>query len=448
MMAPGMNENDFNCRKQFLIDNPRICVWGLGHIGLSTLHAFDAKGLATVGCDTSDRRVKWVASSQKFISGPYLTSSRNEALSSECNVHFIAVPTEQNGEPSTKALFDVCRWIGEWVAEGRKPGGENEPILLIIESTITPGTTSNGLIPIFETLKIDIGCEILIALSPRRDWFLTEGYTLAELDRIYCGVDEESTRAAGQVLSLICQNLHAASNHHVGEMVKVVENSFRHVEITLGNQLSLAYPDVDISEVLKLAGTKWNMGLFHPSFGTGGYCIPVSSKYVLEGTSLGNELSILSSTISTDEKLPKLVANSVKQEDKVLILGLAYKGDIKVATLSPTISISKSLFERGVAHSVYDPLYTKTEIDGILGHNSGITELSPCILSATVILVVSDHDIFKSQEFISLLTESRKMGLTIIDNTGFMSDISWPKEIRYFQAGSKSWLERSETSYG
>ena len=98
----------------------------------------------------------------------------------------------------------------------------------------------------------------------------------------------------------MCKTLHKASTHKVAEMVKSFENCYRHVDNALANQLSRAFPHENIRETLKLGGTKWNIGTFYPGFGSGGYCIPLSSKYVISGAKKKNELSILKETIKTD----------------------------------------------------------------------------------------------------------------------------------------------------
>ena len=126
-------------------------------------------------------------------------------------------------------------------------------------------------------------------------------------------------------------------------MVKSFENAYRHVDIALANQLSLAYPNDNIREVLKLVGTKWNIGTFYPGFGSGGYCIPLSSQYVLQGSNFANRLSILKNTIKIDKKINIMIAKSLIKYKikKVAVLGLSYKANLKVSTLSPVIDFCK-----------------------------------------------------------------------------------------------------------
>jgi nucleotide sugar dehydrogenase len=191
------------------------------------------------------------------------------------------------------------------------------------------------------------------------------------------------------VLSIVCDRLVPAPDHRHAEIVKNIENAFRHVEITLANQLSLAYPSLNMTEVLRLVGTKWNVGLFHPSFGCGGYCIPLSSKYVLEGAEDPKQLTILTDTVHTDESLPVLIADRIVDSafQSVGILGLSYKGDLKVHILSPTLRILKRLMERHVKVKVNDPYYTSDEIHKITGAESfqfpsGLSEFDRIVIVA------------------------------------------------------------------
>ena len=148
-------------------------------------------------------------------------------------------------------------------------------------------------------------------MLPVRDWFVEGTKSLRELDRVFGSTDKKSSKITKSILSIVCKKLHEASSHKVSEMVKSIENAYRHMEITLANQLSLAFPNDNMREVLKLVGTKWNIGTYYPGFGTGGYCIPLSSKYVLENVKNPKKLTLLRETIKTDNKINLLIARSI-----------------------------------------------------------------------------------------------------------------------------------------
>ena len=155
-------------------------------------------------------------------------------------------------------------------------------------------------------------------------------------------------------------------------MVKSFENAYRHVDIALANQLSEAYPDENIREALELVGTKWNIGTFYPGFGSGGYCIPLSSKYVMLGSKNKNKLGILKETIKTDTNINIKIARSIERQKfkKIGILGLSYKEDLKVNILSPVIPLINYLKNKGLNCKIYDPFYSSKETKIVAGINS------------------------------------------------------------------------------
>ncbi|MEU6312348.1 UDP binding domain-containing protein [Streptomyces sp. NPDC047014] len=442
--APAVPAPHPDYRADLVAGRTTACVWGLGHIGWSTVEALRAEGVAVVGYDIDPARAEQRRAVASGPAGPAarVTSDQALALAENVAVHFVAVPTEREAEPFSGALVEVFSAIVADTA-ARRP---DRPPLVIVESTLTPGTVEELLLPIIASAGLAPDTDLLLALAPRRDWFLAEGYGLRDLDRIYCGVAARSADAARDVLGLMCDTLHRAPSHIEGELVKCVENAYRHVEITLANQLSLAYSHVDMVEVLRLAGTKWNIGTFHPSFGTGGYCIPLSSRYLLRGAADASRLSLLSEAVDTDMRMRGLVAEAIAPRGPVLVLGLAYKGGIKVATLSPTVRITEELRRLGTEFSVHDPMYSAEEIEALLGPGTAATDLARAFREASTVLVVPDHPEFRGEPYLSLLDEPREQPLLVLDNHGVWDDDrEWPAHVAYRRAGGISWLDASAT---
>jgi nucleotide sugar dehydrogenase len=244
-----------------------------------------------------------------------------------------------------------------------------------------------------------------------------------------------------EVLSIVCDNLIRAPDHKHAEMVKSIENAYRHVEITLANQLSLAYPRIDMSEVLRLVGTKWNIGTYHPSFGTGGYCIPLASQYVLAGADKPEHLTILEKAIETDSRLPLIVAESIVGRGlrKVGILGLAYKGDLKVHVLSPTIRIVKLLKEKGIYVKVNDPYYTSDEIRDILSVEP--FEFPNGLKEFDAIIIVAGHKRYRAVPDITILNSLIDCKLVLDNVEETWKDLNLREHgIEYHIAGDAGWL--------
>ena len=405
----------------------KIAVWGTGYIGLSTMVYFSKKKIKCVGYDVDSSKIKKINSGvlpladlskwfgfdiKELVKQNYLkaTSNYKDLVTEDFIVHFIAIPTERNGKPFYKPLINVLSKIANINQNSKNP-----PIV-IVESTLAPKVTDKKIIPFLKKKKLIVGKNILLSIAPRRDWFIDGGKNLENLDRVYGSTDKRSTKVTKDVLSIVCKKLHLASSYKVSEMVKSVENAYRHMDITLANQLSLAFPKDNIREVLKLVGTKWNIETFHPGIGTGGYCIPLSSRYILSQVKSRNKLSLLRETIKTDDGMSRVVANSIANKGfkKVGILGLSYKGDLKVSVLSKVIPLVKSLTKRRLKVRLFDPYFTKKEIKDAV--NVGTFKFPNELRKFDCLIVTVDHKQFKIPK--KVLKKYLKKCKIIIDHDG------------------------------
>ena len=442
-------------RRQLFEGKKKIAVWGTGYIGFSTMANFAAQSVSCVGIDISEPLVSainagktpmpnmeyWLGFDTKYLVQAGMISATvdwKKVLTPDFEVHMIAIPTEREDEPWDGALQDVMNKIAAYLRESK-----TRP-LVIIESTLTPNKTDELVIPIFEKQALHVGEDVLLGVAPRRDWFISPEKNLRTLPRIVGGTTPETTKLMIEVLSIVCEKLIPAPDHRHAEIVKSVENAFRHVDITLANQLSLAYPSLNMVEVLKLVGTKWNLNVYHPSFGSGGYCIPLSSKYVLEGAEKPEYLTILRETISTDTRLPSVIADRIADSGfkTVGILGLSYKGDLKVHVLSPTLRISKRLMEREVHVKINDPYYNADEIKKITGAETfsfpeGLSEFD-CIV------ITAGHRLYRAIPESQLKQYLVKCKLIIDNLEETWKNLSWPSTgPRYLIAGDSNWLDKN-----
>ena len=438
-------------RKLLMSGERRLAVWGTGYIGFSTLANFSAQSVLCTGTDISESIVStinsgnapvpnmeyWLGFNTKYLvqsNTLKATTDWKSLLTPEYPVHMIAIPTEKGAEPWDGALTDVITKIASNIRCSQPP-------LIIIESTLTPNKTDRLVLPIFEKNGLKVGKDVLVGAAPRRDWFISPEKNLRSLPRIVGGTTPETTQAMIDVLSIVCDRLIPAPDHRHAEVVKSIENAFRHVEITLANQLSLAYPSLNMTEVLKLVGTKWNVGTYHPSFGTGGYCIPLSSKYVLEGAERPEELTILKDTVASDTMLPRIIADHLRDKgfEKIGVLGLSYKGDLKVHVLSPTLRIVSRLKELNVNVGVNDPYFTSEEITRIAGAESfrfpeGLSEFD-CLV------IVAGHRLYKAIPESELKHRLSKCKMIIDNMEETWKNFDWSTSgIKYVVAGDKDWL--------
>ena len=426
----------------------KIGVWGTGYIGLSTMVYFSKKNIKCVGYDIDKKKVKKINSGiipladleswfgfdiKNLVKKGYLkaTSNSSDLVSGEFLAHFIAVPTEKNGKPFYKPLMNVLKNISKI-----KNSKVKFPPLIIVESTLAPKVSDKKILPFLKKKKLEIGKNILFSVAPRRDWFIEGVKNLENLDRVYGSTDNYSAKVTKDVLSIVCKKLHIATSYKVSEMVKSVENAYRHMDITLANQLSEAFPKDNMREVLKLVGTKWNLETFHPGIGTGGYCIPLSSRYVLSQVKDRGKLTLLRETIKTDDNMGSIISNSIvkKKLKKIGILGLSYKGDLKVSVLSKVIPLVKSLKKKKLSVKLFDPYFTSQEIKKATGVET--FKFPNNLTKFDCIIVTVNHKQFR----ISPQKLKRHIGNCkfIIDHEGAWKDYKLGNN--YHLTGDSGWL--------
>jgi nucleotide sugar dehydrogenase len=436
-----------NYKKLLKSKNFKVAVWGTGYIGLSTMVYFSKKKIKCVGYDIDKNKIKKINSGilplpdlrswfgfdiKQLVKQNYLsaTSEYKDLISEEFLVHFIAIPTEKNGKPFYKPLLSVLNNIAKIKTKTKNP-----PII-IVESTLAPKVSDKKIIPFLKKKKLILGKDILLSVAPRRDWFIEGGKNLENLDRVYGATDKKSSKVAKDILSIVCKKLHMASSYKVSEMVKSVENAYRHMDVTLANQLSLAFPKDNMREVLKLVGTKWNIETFHPGIGTGGYCIPLSSRYILSQVRDSSKLSLLRETVKTDDGMSRIVANSIKKRGykKIGILGLSYKGDLKVSVLSKVIPLVKSLKKKGLKVQLFDPYFSSKEIKDTVKVET--FKFPNELIKFDCIIVTVDHKQFKIPK--KKLEKYLKNCKFIIDHDG-----AWKKynlKTIYHLTGDSGWI--------
>lgn len=443
-----------NLKQQLLNGDKILGTWGIGFIGFSSMAYFAKAGVHCLGVDISESRVKdvrqgkpeipnleyWLAFDTKLLAQSGLldaTTDWKKLIDPKVAVHLISIPTERAGKPYFEYLKDVVVKLS-----GFKNLKLEHPPLVIIESTLTPTAVDEIVIPLFAKNGVTVGKDILLAVAPRRDWFVSPDKTLETLPRVVGGSTPETTKLTAEVIGIVCKTVYHAKDHKHAAIVKSIENAYRQVEITLANQLSLAYPDLDMTEILKQAGTKWNMGTYHPSFGTGGYCIPLAPQYVLEGAKHPEELTILQASLKTDFAQPERVVASLlaRKVKNVAVLGIAYAPDLKVHVLSPALGIVKKLKDAGVNVKVNDPYYTKEEIKQILGVPT--FEFPNDLKEFDAVLLVAGHMQYRSVGK-KLIVDNLTNCKLLMDNMGVWADLPFPSQLEYHQAGDACWLERA-----
>jgi nucleotide sugar dehydrogenase len=412
----------------------KIAVIGLGYIGISTAIYFTKAEIDVIGIDVDVNKINSIRKGElpqkdlqawlDFDTKPYLekvkASSDISCLNQEnLDAIFIAVPTEKDGLPWFNALETVIVTLRENMMEKN---------LIIVESTLTPGVAEKYLKPYLSHY----------ALAPRRDWFTDKGKTIETLPRIVGGSDYETTLNACKIIGRVCKTIHSCTAQEA-ELVKAVENSIRHVGAVYATELAIAYPNLNIRKILKLASSKWNVPEYYPNIlGTSGYCIPISSKYVQMGAEFGKDLTILEEVLSTDKIISQLTADAINRSNpkKIGILGMAYLGDIKVHIECGCLRLVKHLVDSDI--EINDPLYTSEEILEISGKKSfSLSDID----KYDVIILTAGHSAYRDVNKEEIIGKTKNCKY-ILDNSenSVWKDIEF--KCPYIIPGEAEWLNK------
>lgn len=374
----------------------KICILGLGYIGLPTASIFATNGFDVLGVDTNPRVVETIKRGGIHIQEPGLhtivqaavMSGRLRAASEAepADVFIIAVPTPVTGDKRADMTYvrDAARMLVPFIRKGN---------LVILESTSPPGTCEKLLKPVLEDSGLKAGPDFGLAHCPER---VIPGRTVRELiqnDRIIGGIDRESAQSAARLYKVFVEgNIHL-TDCTTAEMVKLMENTFRDVNIALANELAMICQDMGISawEVAKLANLHPRVNIHLPGPGVGGHCIAVDPWFIVEKQPALARIIRLCREIN--DGMPDHVARTLRSildglsSPKVTILGVSYKGNIDDVRATPALSVIRELKQLDIDFSIYDPHVRDFEHE--------LSSLQEALAGSDCILLLADHDEFK-----------------------------------------------------
>lgn len=374
----------------------KICILGLGYIGLPTASIFATNGFEVIGFDTNPRVVETVNRGGIHIQEPGLHTLVQAAVKSghlravlgiePAEVFIISVPTPVAEDKSADLKY-VCS-AGEVITSVIKKGD-----LVILESTSPPGTCMTVLKPILEQSGLKAGTDFGLAHCPER---VIPGRTVKELihnDRVIGGIDRASADAAATLYKTFVEGKIYQTDCTTAEMVKLMENTYRDVNIALANELALICEDLGISawDVIELANLHPRVNIHLPGPGVGGHCIAVDPWFIVER--FPETARIINLARSINDDMPHYVVSKVKEilsgidSPRVAVLGVSYKGNIDDARSTPAIPIIKGLEAAGIDFSIYDP--------HVRGFEYELSSLQKTLTDSDCILLLADHDEFK-----------------------------------------------------
>jgi len=392
-----------------------IGVIGLGYVGLPLLVEFASKGFQGTGFEVDEAKAKQINAGTSYIGdvssrkvkevvdAKRLRATTDFSHLSECDAIIICVPTplRKTKEPDVSYILAAAEQIAQRLRRGH---------LIILESTTYPGTTDEVLLPMFEEQGLKLDEDFLLAFSPERVDPGNPQFQTHNIPKVVGGVTEDSTTVAAHLYSQIVNDVHAVSSARVAEAAKLLENTFRAVNIGMANEMArLCYAlNIDTWEVIRAAATKpFGFMAFYPGPGIGGHCIPLDPHYLSwKARQHGFDSRFIGLAEEVNSRMPEhvvqLVADGLNDERKamkgsnVLLLGVAYKKDINDVRESPALSIIDRLRAKGANVRYHDPFVAELRFDDAHTDASGeplnsVPLTNEELQSADCVIIVTDH---------------------------------------------------------
>ena len=406
-------------------------VIGLGYVGLPLVVESCNSGLKVFGYDNNSDKVKKLqngSSPIEDISDENLMKALDRDLTisdspdelKDCEHIVISVPTPLTDyQPDLSYVKAAARTIAENISKEQ---------IIILESTTYPGTTTEVLIPEIESIsELKAGKDFYVGYSPERIDPGNDIWNFKNTPKVISGIDNNSTKKIKNFYEKIIEEVVQVSGTKEAEMVKLLENTYRHVNIAFINELAILCNmlDIDIWEVVEAAKTKpFGFESFRPGPGVGGHCIPIDPNYLSFKTrQIGKPVRFVELAQEINNTMPSYIVSRILEKmnslqkpmksSNILILGVAYKKDISDTRESPSIDIIENLVSKGVNVSYYDPFVESLDLNVSVKKEEDINNFN----NYDLILFHTSHSEFSKINF-------QEIDVPIFDATGtdYLSD--------------------------
>jgi len=396
----------------------RICIIGLGYVGLPLAVGFARRGYHVVGLDVDSRKISALVDGQSYIQdveskavadlvaqGLIQPTTDYETLR-QVDAAFICVPTPFDAMKAPDLTF--IRSAAEGIVPRLKPGQ-----LIVLQSTTFPGTTEEVVLPILETLGLKAGVDFCLAFSPERIDPGNKVFTAENTPKVVGGLTPLCARLAGSLLGRLTPEICIVSAPRAAEMTKLLENIFRSVNIALVNELALLSErmGIDFWEIIEAAKTKpFGFMPFYPGPGVGGHCIPVDPYYLSwKAREFDFYTKFIELAAEVNQSMPYHVVERIGQAlsaqrkplkgARVLVLGVAFKRDIDDARNSPAERIIELLLNAGAQIVYNDPYVPSYSVGQDVFYRCNVTlasqELTPALMAEQdVVVIVAGHCVY------------------------------------------------------
>jgi UDP-N-acetyl-D-glucosamine dehydrogenase len=385
----------------------RVGIIGLGYVGLPLAVEFAKAGFSVTGIDVQESKVAKLNAGESYVQQipsdvlrPLVAANKFRATTDfsvvrELDTINIAVPTplRKTKDPDMSYIVSACQEIAQQFGPGK---------LVILESTTYPGTTDELLLPMLEATGLKVGQDFFLCFSPERVDPGNPKYQTANIPKVVGGITPACTRMGALFYAQALEQVVPVSSTRLAEMVKLLENTFRMINIGLVNEMALMCDRIGINvwEVIDAAATKpFGFMPFYPGPGLGGHCIPIDPFYLSWKTKqAGIEARFIELAGYINGQMPHFVLdkiqNALNDQSKPLkgshvhVLGVAYKRDVDDVRESPALDIILLLERRGARVTYSDPFVPKIRLDSL-----ELTAQEPNAMAAQAdcVVVVTDH---------------------------------------------------------
>ncbi|MBI2870611.1 MAG: nucleotide sugar dehydrogenase [Candidatus Omnitrophica bacterium] len=389
----------------------RVGVIGMGYVGLPLAVSFAEVGFTVTGIDIDARRAREINAGRSYIGdvdsahlkalveAGVLSATSDTSVLGELDTVNICVPTplRKTREPDISFIVAACQKIQEHLHAGQ---------MVILESTTYPGTTEEVILPMLTGSNLKVGEDIFLAFSPERVDPGNRHYNTRTIPKVVGGITPVCTRLAAQLYQTTIHEVVPVSSPRSAEMVKLLENTFRSVNIGLVNELTLmsAKLGVNIWEVIDAAATKpFGFMPFYPGPGLGGHCIPIDPHYLSwKARAHGFNPRFIELASEVNRAMPDYCVERVTQilndrkksvnGSRLLVLGVAYKRDVNDWRESPALDILQKLLALGAEVAYHDPHVPEIQFEGITMKSNELTD--DLLRETDCCIIVTDHSRF------------------------------------------------------
>ena len=433
-----MNNYD-DVEKSLKSQTIRVCVVGIGRIGLPSALSFAKSGLTTIGVDINESLVQKINDDNFPLEDEpgyeeifhdviknktFSATTKIEEGITKSNLILLSLPTpmDENNIPDYSALKNVAKQLSQLL----QPNS-----LVIVESTIEPGIIEDEMINLIsDNDRLDAEKNFFIGVCPENANPGEILHDFTNLPRLVGGINQDISKVIQLIYSFVFGvELIEMPDCKTANAVKLTTNVFRDVNIAFVSELSLMFEKlgIDTMKVLEAAKKKYNFQVHYPGAGVGGPCLPINSNQLLNTAKrLGTNLSIIESGRKINEKMPEHVisltldafneCNKTIQDSSILILGISYKPDVKDIQLTPAEQVINKLQDLGVKIHIYDPYFKSKKVFGI----TVAENIENVISTVDASIILTAHDEFKK---IEIALFSKMLNPILIDTRGIIDPL-------------------------